>query len=704
MAKTYYTFRIRLANHELVRVEKWDERHQSKGEPSRPFRYKEKLEQINTLLQPVLTNELNNSQQVRKLGEALFEAIFDDVLRQEFLNFYQEAVRDKKQLLRIELDVDEQMMPEVAALPWEFMCFPASANLGDRWLGTDPNIVFSRRRALWHSADPIQLENTEKLRIALAISAPKDLGTVKYEEVQEILSSLANNQPNLIELLPIVNPATPNAIDRLLEQKPHIFHFIGHGQMQNQVGEDVGQIALIKKVFNTASWLDAGSFSELFNRWSPGVVLLQACESGMLSASKAFAGTASKIVQMNIPVVVAMQYEVSNITASEFVYEFYERLAKGEPVDLAAQNGRRTIALNTQYRKRDFATPVIFMRVQDGYLFKREQGSNSRKNLEEFPTQSQFTSQQQKLPILSTPRQGIEGLEKSQNTKLMIPSIPGVQAFEFTTVTIDAQGKEISSCQNQTSFLIEDLGNGVILEMVVIPGGEFLMGSSEESRGNLYTNERPQHSVTVKPFMISKTPIIQAEWREIACLAEVHQKLKLRPSKLGGKNHPVTQVSWYEAIEFCNRLSQKTGHEYRLPSEAEWEYACRAGTTTPFHFGETITSNLANYDGRYLCNSEPKGIYREKTNSVDSFQVANAFGLFDMHGNVWEWCLDRWHESYDGAPTNGHEWLDCSQNQTRVIRGGSWRNEPLRCRSATRWLNNTNKLSQNIGFRIVRSL
>jgi len=697
VAKTYYTFRIRLANDQLVRVEKWNDRPELRGEPSRPFRYKEKLEQITPLLQPVLSNELNNSQQARKLGEALFEAIFDEVLCQEFLNFYQEAVRDKKQLLRIELDVDEQTIPEVAVLPWEFMCLPAAANLGDRWLGTDPNIVFSRRRALWDYAPPIQLEKGEKLRIALAISAPKDLGIVKYEEVQEALENLAKDQAERIELLPIVNPATPSAIDRLLEQKPHIFHFIGHGQMQNEAGEEGGQIALMQKVFNTALWRDAGFFSELFNRWSPGVVVLQACESGMLSASKAFAGVASKIVQMNIPVVVAMQYEVSNITASQFAYEFYERLAKGEPVDIAAQNGRRAIALNTHYRKRDFATPVIFMRVQDGYLFKRDEKSNNSNNLEEFPTQLQFTRQQQKLPILSTPRQGIEGLEKQQNTKLIIPSIPGTQAFEFITVTIDAQGEKISRYSKQNQCLIEDLGKGVMLEMIVIPGGEFLMGSSE-AEGKRYTNERPQHLVKVKPFLMSKTPITQAQWREVACLEEVYHNLKLRPSNSGGKNHPVTKVSWYDAIEFCARLSQNTGHEYRLPSEAEWEYACRAGTTTPFHFGETITSNLANYNGGSPYASEPT------TTPVGSFHFANSFGLFDMHGNVWEWCLDNWHQNYNNAPSNGDAWLDSSENQNRVMRGASWRNEPSMCRSSYRQHINASEIFTNVGFRIVRSL
>ena len=369
MAKTYYTFRIRIANDERVQVEKWDDQGQSRGEPSSPFRYKDKLEQITSLLQPVLSEELNDSKQARALGEALFDAIFDEVLRQELVSFYQEAVRDKKQLLRIELDIDEKTMPEVAALPWEFMCLPASPNLSELWLGTDPNIVFSRRRTQWYPADPIQLEEGEKLRIALAISAPKYLGTVKYEDVQETLQTLANKHSEQIEFLPVVNPANPSAIDELLEQKPHIFHFIGHGQLQNAEGEEVGQIALVKQVFNTALWVDAGFFAGLFKRHLPGVVLLQACESGMLSASQAFAGVASKIVEENIPVVVAMQYEVSNITASLFVNEFYERLAKGEPVDSAAQNGRYAIALHTLYGKRDFATPVVFMRVRNGHLF-----------------------------------------------------------------------------------------------------------------------------------------------------------------------------------------------------------------------------------------------------------------------------------------------------------------------------------------------
>ncbi|MEQ8387026.1 MAG: CHAT domain-containing protein [Coleofasciculus sp. A1-SPW-01] len=372
MAKTYYTYRIRVANYERVQVEKWDAQHQSLGEPSGVFSYK-KLGEITPLLQVARNNELKDSSKARTIGEALFDVLFDDVLRQDFVNFYYQVVQKEKQLLLVDLDIDERGMPDVAALPWEFTCLPGKANLGEIWMDTDPNLIFARRRAQWHAAPPIQLNQGEKLKIALAIAAPtgsSDLGLVVYEKVQAVLEKLASSQSDRVELLPIVNPATPEAIDAVLEQQPHIFHFIGHGRLKNKAGEEVGQIALVD-MFDEALWVDASFFGGLFNRHHPGVVMLQACEGGMLSASQAFVGVASKIVQQNIPVIVAMQYEVTNVTASRFAYHFYERLAQDDPVDIAAQNGRRAIALNTQYRNRDFATPIIFMRVQDGYLFKR---------------------------------------------------------------------------------------------------------------------------------------------------------------------------------------------------------------------------------------------------------------------------------------------------------------------------------------------
>jgi formylglycine-generating enzyme required for sulfatase activity len=324
-------------------------------------------------------------------------------------------------------------------------------------------------------------------------------------------------------------------------------------------------------------------------------------------------------------------------------------------------------------------------------------------SLEPQKFNSEFIEQKntQSVNIISISSRSEESLEEQQDTKLPVPEILGTQSFEFTVVIVDPQGKEIKRSRRQNYYLTQDLGNGVSLEMVYIPGGEFWMGSLE-SEGKRYSNERPQHKVTVKPFLISKYAITQAQWREVATLREVRQNLKLRPSRNGGKSHPVTQVSWFDAVEFCERLSEKTGKQYRLPSESEWEYACRAGTTTPFHFGKSITSDLANYDPYGL---EPKGINREKTTPVESFQFANPLGLFDMHGNVWEWCLDHWHENYNNAPLNEDAWLDNhDENKTRVIRGGSWLNDSSSCRSAYRLYKNTDEAAKHVGFRIVCSL
>jgi formylglycine-generating enzyme required for sulfatase activity len=155
-----------------------------------------------------------------------------------------------------------------------------------------------------------------------------------------------------------------------------------------------------------------------------------------------------------------------------------------------------------------------------------------------------------------------------------------------------------------------------------------------------------------------------------------------------------------EAVEFCARLSKKTGKSYRLPSESQWEYACRAGTTTPFHFGETITLGLANYDSRYTYGIQPTTKYRQQTTEVGSFPP-NAFGLYDMHGNVLEWCADVWHDNYNGAPADGSAWESGEDNSLRVLRGGSWNYIPQTCRSASRsWylLNSTGKI---YGFRVA---
>ena len=277
-----------------------------------------------------------------------------------------------------------------------------------------------------------------------------------------------------------------------------------------------------------------------------------------------------------------------------------------------------------------------------------------------------------------------------------VPTTPGFQPFEFDVLTVNAEGQETSRKRGQAEYFTEDLGNGVGLEMVAIPGGSFLMGSPGEGRDD----EKPQHSVTVQPFLMGKYPITQAQWRAVAALPKLKCHLKSAPSHFQVDKRPVEHVSWDEAVEFCDRLSFKTAREYRLPSEAEWEYACRAGTTTPFHFGETITTDLVNYDGNDTYRAEPKGESRRQTTDVGSFPP-NAFGLYDMHGNVLEWCVDRHHHNYWGAPTDGRAWAKGGTYEHQVLRGGAWYSTPTFCRSACRKGTPPGEHRYFIGFRVV---
>lgn len=251
---------------------------------------------------------------------------------------------------------------------------------------------------------------------------------------------------------------------------------------------------------------------------------------------------------------------------------------------------------------------------------------------------------------------------------------------------------------NISRIFIESLGDGVELEMIKIPSGTFTMGAAETEGGSV--SEQPQHTVTVKSFGMSKFSITQEQYQVVM---GTNPATKYNDERFVAANKPVVGVSWHDAREFCKRLSQLTGQKYRLPSEAEWEYACRAGTQTPFYFGEIITTEMANYDGTYPYKSGPKGIYRKQTLSIGTLQPANAFGLSDMHGNVWEWCLDHWHEDYENAPEDGRAWFGKDEN-LRVVRGGSWRNEPNLCRSAFRNYCKSNGQFNDTGIRVVKEL
>ncbi|WP_448573880.1 SUMF1/EgtB/PvdO family nonheme iron enzyme [Trichothermofontia sp.] len=248
--------------------------------------------------------------------------------------------------------------------------------------------------------------------------------------------------------------------------------------------------------------------------------------------------------------------------------------------------------------------------------------------------------------------------------------------------------------RHQAQVFEEFLGNQQHLTMVMVPDGIFLMGATPEETGSR-TTALPQHLVTVAAFAMSQTPITQAQWQAV---------MGTNPAYFQGEHRPVETVSWNEATEFCRRLQSLTGRSYRLPSEAEWEYACRAGTTTPFHFGEVMTAAVANYDASYAFAACPTGKYRQQTTSVGSFRLANAFGFYDMHGNVWEWCADPWHDNYVQAPTYASIWESEGDPGYRVLRGGSWFSYAGLCRSWVRDGLSPLDRRNDIGFRVVCSL
>ncbi|RFP59385.1 MAG: hypothetical protein BJG00_009490 [Limnothrix sp. CACIAM 69d] len=302
-----------------------------------------------------------------------------------------------------------------------------------------------------------------------------------------------------------------------------------------------------------------------------------------------------------------------------------------------------------------------------------------------------------------------------------------LREWTFETVRVDRRGEIVERLSKTAKSHFVDLGEGVQLELVAIPGGEFQMGSPKEEEKR-DSDEGPVRTVTVPPLLVSRYPVTVEQWRRVAGSfpAVLNPKLKADPSQWKDAKGPVEQVNWFDAMEFCARLSKATNRLYRLPTEAEWEYACRGGTQTPFAFGETLTPELANYDGNYTYADGSKGEYRQHTTSVGQFPP-NGFGLQDMHGNVWEWCLDDWYDSYENAPSTSEarfrndnhshafnsaiklnnyqerffqEMVKVNNEQPKLLRGGSWFSNPRICRSANRRWWGADSIGRNLGFRV----
>jgi len=270
-----------------------------------------------------------------------------------------------------------------------------------------------------------------------------------------------------------------------------------------------------------------------------------------------------------------------------------------------------------------------------------------------------------------------------------------------TVINLDSSGQGGQQIDRTITRWVEDLGNGVLLYLVRIPAGTFTMGSPD-SEAQRYDDEGPQHQVYVPEFWMGQFEVTQAQYERIT---------GQNPASFQGSENPVDSVSWDNAVDFCEALSQRTGRSYGLPSEAQWEYACRACTQTPFHFGETITPDLVNYNSNYPYANAPKGQYREETTPVGNFPP-NPWGLHDMHGNLWEWCADQYYENYNQKPdalkqdgsiawTQENTNIPPSNSDYHRLRGGSWYGIARVTRSALRsWRSVRNVIN---GFRVLLS-
>jgi formylglycine-generating enzyme required for sulfatase activity len=342
----------------------------------------------------------------------------------------------------------------------------------------------------------------------------------------------------------------------------------------------------------------------------------------------------------------------------------------------------------------------------------------------------------QELQMPQPVDQSVDQLVVEQNS---VARIPQLQKISYFSVRLDKSGEVLERPSGSALIFQEDLGEGIFMRMVQIPAGEYTIGSpatekerlnqerpqylltepeshrwqwqetsvpqapwrelmvsaGESPKKNELDQERPQHLLTVPEFYLGQTLVTQSQWRVV---------MGDNPSCFTGDDKlPVDSVSWLDAMNFCQKLSQKTGRFYQLPSEAQWEYACRANSSTPFSFGETITPSVVNYDGNFPYANAAPGEFRSKTTPVGSFS-ANLFGLYDMHGNLCEWCLDEWINNYNDVFVDGSARGDInsrSSDRKRLLRGGSWFNVAMCCRSAVRGYYAASYRNFYVGFRVV---
>lgn len=613
----------------------------------------------------------------RDFGGRLFDTVFADSIRHVFERS-RGMMFSANHDLRVRLRLTN--VPDLLDLPWELL-FDQGAG---RFLALEPFITLVRHRPVAEPLAPMQVERP--LRVLVASASPHDERYPKIEAAQE-WAKLERSLGRLREAGHVVMERCEGidqvSLVQILERSSwHVFHFIGHGEFD---GAGQSGYLILEDGSGGTRRTSADRLVQIL-RGCPSLrlVVLNTCEGGRTSRMDPFAGLAQSLVRGAMPAVVAMQFPVTDRAAITFAESFYRGLAEAMRVDLALAEARRDVSLAGQDGEIEWATPVLYMRG-DGDLFAFE----------------------------TVPGDSEAGLGAAVSAGSQVPApriwVPG-GVFRDASETP---------------------------EMVVIPAGEFTMGSPAGEEGR-QEGEGPQHRIRVAPaFALGKHAVTVAEFTRFVEAsgyqteaerdsaggmwtwslarnqwAETRGKCWRDPGFAQDWRRPVVGVSWNDAREYLKWLSGMTGKNYRLPSEAEWEYACRAGTTSSRFWGDDPSEayRYANVADRSLKRQYPAWPWAihdcedgyAETAPVGSYE-ANPFGLHDMLGNVWEWCEDCWNETIDGVPGDGSARTegDCYR---RLVRGGAWDDVPAVVRAARRsWFRPTYRYA-TVGFRAARTL
>ena len=418
--------------------------------------------------------------------------------------------------------------------------------------------------------------------------------------------------------------ATPSELRRaLLDVEPHVLHFSGHGA-GNQgllfVSDESAGSLYRSPEGEVRTQSDANEIR--YVPADPLARLLGLCDEHLecVVLNACYSDIQGNAIAAYIPITIGSRDQIADRVAIKFAQGFYDAIGAGRSYEKAFQWGQVAIEFDLANQE---AAKILVLRKK-----------------------GEIT------PHLPTPNPSQEGNGATRN-----------RAGETRSL---------------------DLGNGVSLTLVYIPGGTFWMGSKDDDP-EAYDNQKPRHQVTLPTFWMGETPVTQGQYQAV---------MGSNPSRFQGDlDRPVEMVSWNDADRFCQELSRKLSQEIiSLPSESQWEYACRGGTDTRYFFGDDA-AQLGNYAWYY-------GNSGNETHPVKQ-KKPNAWGLYDMHGNVWEWCADQWHDNYQGAPTNGSAWLSSDESKIRLLRGGSWNNHPKYCRSTYRSHSAPAYRNYFLGFRVV---